>query len=344
MRLLTSAHPIGAPYRVADASRASDATYSLTDDMGTDIRTVDQRGNNTWVTLGLKKKDYTFSWPGYNVTLNSSALGTVSADAVRILPAVFTTNVNYVFADHLNTPRVITRASDNKIVWRWDQADPYGVKQPNENPNALGTFTYNPRFPGQLYDPETGLYYNMARYYDPKTGTYIQSDPIGLAGGVNTYAYVRNNPLRYIDPFGLINLQIPETSGETGVHANPGPDVVPPGAMSEHEPAHVHLGDNNGPRVRTDTWEPYSAEDERRMSRKQIKFCKNLTDAQKSLITQRQLNVYKYGRRLLTLMATPAIALDSLTASCKQDPIFCMDTFPEAFDRFEPSQCNNNCQ
>jgi RHS repeat-associated protein len=122
-------------------------------------------------------------------------------------------NLFYVHADHLNTPRRISRPSDNVVVWRWD-GDPFGSTAANEDPDAdSALFTYNLRFPGQYFDQETGLLYNWHRYYSTEVGRYTQSDPIGLAGGLNTYAYARSNPLSYADPLGLEAIPLPGVPG-----------------------------------------------------------------------------------------------------------------------------------
>jgi RHS repeat-associated protein len=112
-------------------------------------------------------------------------------------------DIFYIHADHLNTPRKVSRPSDNKLRWRWDPT-PFGTGTPNENPQSLGAFSYNWRFPGQYYDAESGLNYNYFRDYDSTTGRYVESDPIGLYGGLNTYAYVGGNPLTKYDQLGLV--------------------------------------------------------------------------------------------------------------------------------------------
>jgi RHS repeat-associated protein len=108
----------------------------------------------------------------------------------------------YVHTDHLNTPRKVAQPTSGTLAWRWD-TDPFGTAAPNENPSGLGTFVYNLRAPGQYYQAETGLNQNYYRDYDPLVGRYIESDPVGLRGGANTYAYVANRPLSDVDPGGL---------------------------------------------------------------------------------------------------------------------------------------------
>ena len=63
---------------------------------------------------------------------------------------------------------------------------------------------YNLRFPGQYYQAETGLNQNVNRDYDPLVARYVQSDPLGLRAGVNTYSYAVSNPVGVTDPTGLI--------------------------------------------------------------------------------------------------------------------------------------------
>jgi RHS repeat-associated protein len=115
------------------------------------------------------------------------------------------TDIFHVYADHIFTPRVITRRSDDRMVWRWESSDPFGVQQPDENAGGA-KFSYSLRFPGQYYDKESNHHYNYFRDYDPQTGRYVQSDPIGLQGGFNTYAYANGNSLMFSDPYGLFGV------------------------------------------------------------------------------------------------------------------------------------------
>lgn len=120
----------------------------------------------------------------------------------RPVGVVTGTDILYVYADHLNAPRVLTDTT-NKTVWLWN-GDAYGVGATHQDPDQDGVkVVYNPRFPGQYFDRESGLHYNYFRDYDPRVGRYVEADPIGLVGGINLYQYARLNPLSYADPDGL---------------------------------------------------------------------------------------------------------------------------------------------
>lgn len=88
-------------------------------------------------------------------------------------------------------------------LWRWD-GEAFGATPANEDADGDSSpLEYNLRFPGQYFDRETNTHYNYFRDYDPSTGRYVQSDPIGLDGGPNLYAYANNAPTMYTDPLGL---------------------------------------------------------------------------------------------------------------------------------------------
>ena len=83
------------------------------------------------------------------------------------------------------------------IVWEIENR-PFG-----DGATVTGTATLNLRFPGQYYYSESGLNYNYFRDYNPAVGRYVEADPIGLAGGVNPFVYVQNEPINWFDLDGL---------------------------------------------------------------------------------------------------------------------------------------------
>jgi len=136
-------------------------------------------------------------------TLIEETIWMSDVPVATLRPSGSSISVYYIHSDQFGSPRAVTLPSNNALAWLWS-ANPYGVDAPNQNPQGLGMFVYNLRFPGQYYQSETGLNYNYFRDYDPQTGRYLQSDPIGLRGGsYSTYAYANGNPISYSDPEGL---------------------------------------------------------------------------------------------------------------------------------------------
>ena len=111
--------------------------------------------------------------------------------------------IAYYHHDHLGTPIQATDKAGN-IVWsaQYNVFGQAAITTPTAT-FAQPTIASDLRFPGQVYDEETGLHYNWHRYYDPGLGRYVTADPVGLAGGVNFYAYVGGNPVNLTDPTGL---------------------------------------------------------------------------------------------------------------------------------------------
>lgn len=126
--------------------------------------------------------------------------------------------VVYLHTDHLGTPRMATD-SNRRIVWK-GESDAFGTTPAQQDPDADNKQTIiNLRFPGQYYDVESGLHQNWHRTYDPSLGRYISSDPIGLAGGLNTFGYVGQSPLHLRDSTGLKTTLITVRDYGIGTHS-----------------------------------------------------------------------------------------------------------------------------
>jgi RHS repeat-associated protein len=99
----------------------------------------------------------------------------------------------YYVADHLGSTIALTNDSGEMV--EGIGYDSFG----NSTGSSLTRYTYT----GREFDPDTGLYYYRARFYDAQVGRFISEDPIALNGGLNLYTYVKNDPLRFVDPSGL---------------------------------------------------------------------------------------------------------------------------------------------
>lgn len=160
---------------------------------------VDALGQRVSKTVGMTQTRFAYDTSTHLL----SELGGASRDYVWLgdmpVAAVAGTEVVFVHADDLNTPRVGADINGTSVWVLSRRVNPFGEIQPTAKNGTI----INLRFPGQYFDSESGLAYNVNRDYDAATGRYAQSDSIGLDGGMNTYAYVGGNPFTFADPLGL---------------------------------------------------------------------------------------------------------------------------------------------
>ncbi|MFU0912327.1 glycohydrolase toxin TNT-related protein [Kluyvera intermedia] len=179
----------------------------------------------------------TFVWEGFRLlaeTRNGLPLVYVYEGAgsytplVRIYGTGDKQRVDYYRCSHNGMPQALTD-EDGKLHWRqdagtWGETRSEYADEEGSRWRKIwgGAPEENLRFAGQYLDRETGLHYNTFRYYAPDMGRFITPDPIGLKGGLNTYAY-GPNPLSWIDPLGLSNLPVtywPPNNGAFGTVEN----------------------------------------------------------------------------------------------------------------------------
>ncbi len=147
----------------------------------------------------------------YSIVMQDQAyIGVIASNSDAEITSNYTVandNLFYLHSDHLNSVYAVSSNSSRQIVWQRNDfavgASPFGESAlPNGSSLYTGLFEMPLRFPGQYYDAETGTHYNYFRDYDPRIGRYLQSDPIGLMGGINAYAYADNNPIGFSDASG----------------------------------------------------------------------------------------------------------------------------------------------
>jgi RHS repeat-associated protein len=173
-------------YFYADEGLIAEVDGSPTTNGGNITTTYGWMPNNTWGTAPQWKRDHAEQSGATDVQ------GSANTNGIT----------HYVHVDHLGTSQRLTN-TQGETTWR-AVSEAFGKTFVDTTlaPATTGTTTNNLRFPGQYEDQETATHYNYFRDYDPSTGRYVQSDPIGLAGGINTYGYVNANPLKLVDPTG----------------------------------------------------------------------------------------------------------------------------------------------
>jgi RHS repeat-associated protein len=200
-----SVHPAGSNITLS-ASASANQGYTVSKVeffQGTTLIGTDTTAPYSTVWTGVPAGNHSLTAKATAIKKNNPDQ-TATSSPVNITVNASVVQLHFIHVDHLNTPRLVANAQQ-QTVWRWDQQEPFGNNPADQNPSGLGAFDLPLRLPGQYFDKETNLHYNYFRDYDPSIGRYVESDPIGLRGGINGYGYVALNPLSFSDVRGLDN-------------------------------------------------------------------------------------------------------------------------------------------
>ena len=198
--------------------------------------TYDALGRRQTKTVGGVASGYVYD--GANIVQELAGSEGNKADPIRVKANYIAGGIDEVFAQQggsgtgattlmyltdalWSTVRLVDAAGAKVVDYTYD---PYG------NTSADAAVDNPFQYTGRENDG-TGLYYYRARHYSPKLARFISSDPIGINGGINTYAYVSGNPLSRIDPFGLDWFRSLSDQSSPYVVGRSGNFFVPPGGL-----------------------------------------------------------------------------------------------------------------
>jgi len=229
----------GNPPTVSITAPAANSTFNAPATITVSADAVDSDGAVTRVAFyansnpigSTLSSPFSIEWANLQAGAYSLTAVATDTDGMQTTSASVPITVNaaqalyFIHVDHLNTPRLITDSMQTTI-WSWHLQEPFGANMENRTLEGDSTvFKYPQRLPGQYYDGETGLHYNYFRNYDPSLGRYARSDPIGLAGGLNTYSYVDQTPLTLFDALALWSTEAHNKIIETAF-PNLSPDLL----------------------------------------------------------------------------------------------------------------------